>query len=62
MPIMVNDQVMNATNKRPLLHGSRIQILNDVYTWHFPRSDDRITPDRTLPEQAPNSSPTLKVS
>lgn len=59
---MVNDQVMHATAKRPLLHGSRVQILNEVYTWHFPRSDDRVTPDRIPPDQAPNSSPTVKVS
>lgn len=62
MPIMVNDQEMNAATKRPLQHGSRIQILNDVYTWHFPSSDGLITPDRMPPDQAPRSSSTLKVS
>ncbi|KAH8417281.1 hypothetical protein KR222_007876 [Zaprionus bogoriensis] len=57
-PISVNDQVTHA--KRPLPHGARIQILNEVYTWHFPRANDRVTPERLPPDQAPHSSPTIK--
>ncbi|KAM8704397.1 hypothetical protein ACLKA7_008927 [Drosophila subpalustris] len=59
-PILLNDQVVHATAKRPLLHGARIKILNEVYTWHFPKSEELGTPDRAPPEQAANSSPSLK--
>ncbi|KAL7728305.1 hypothetical protein ACLKA6_007407 [Drosophila palustris] len=59
-PILLNDQVVHATAKRPLLHGARIRILNEVYTWNFPKSEELGTPDRTPPEQAANSSPSLK--
>ncbi|XP_034488712.1 titin [Drosophila innubila] len=58
-PILLNDQVVHS--KRPLLHGARIKILNEVYTWQFPKSDELGTPDRIPPEQAANSSPSLKV-
>ncbi|KAH8358677.1 hypothetical protein KR093_001700 [Drosophila rubida] len=61
-PIELNDQVLHATAKRPLLHGARIKILDEVYTWNFPRADDVSTPERAPPEPASNSSPSLKVS
>ncbi|XP_062122696.1 uncharacterized protein LOC133836318 isoform X2 [Drosophila sulfurigaster albostrigata] len=60
-PIVLNDQVLHATAKRPLMHGARIQILNKVYTWNFPqRTEDVSTPERAPPEPAANSSPSLK--
>ncbi|XP_017861997.1 PREDICTED: titin isoform X2 [Drosophila arizonae] len=61
-PILLNDQVVPATAKRPLMHGARLKILNELYTWHFPKVEDAPnTPDRTPPEQAANSSPSLKT-
>ncbi|KRF78890.1 microtubule-associated protein futsch isoform X2 [Drosophila virilis] len=60
-PILLNDQIVQGKTKRPLLHGARIQILNESYTWHFPKSEEANTPDRPAPEQAPNSSPSLKA-
>ncbi|KAH8310686.1 hypothetical protein KR044_002571 [Drosophila immigrans] len=59
-PIVLNDQVLPATAKRPLMHGARIKILDEVYTWSFPKADDVSTPERAPPEQAANSSPSLK--
>ncbi|XP_033150961.1 uncharacterized protein LOC117135097 isoform X2 [Drosophila busckii] len=63
-PILLNDQIVHSTTKRPLLHGSRIGILNNVYTWHYSKATELITPERCLvpsvPEQAPNSSPSFK--
>ncbi|TDG46803.1 hypothetical protein AWZ03_006687 [Drosophila navojoa] len=61
-PILLNDQVVPATCKRPLVHGARLKILNELYTWHFPKVEDApSTPDRAPPEQAANSSPSLKT-
>ncbi|XP_032584114.1 microtubule-associated protein futsch isoform X3 [Drosophila mojavensis] len=61
-PILLNDQVVPATAKRPLVHGARLKILNELYTWHFPKVEDAPnTPDRMPPEQAANSSPSLKT-
>ncbi|XP_068154014.1 fap1 adhesin [Drosophila tropicalis] len=58
--------------KRPLLHGTRLTILDIVYTWEFPNSleaepDNGVepsgTPNRNAPlvEQAPNSCPSLRT-
>ncbi|XP_032592832.1 titin isoform X2 [Drosophila grimshawi] len=59
-PILLNDQIVHATAKRPLPHGARIQILNDVYSWQFARTtDELLTPDRPPAEQASNSAPSL---
>ncbi|BFF90107.1 titin [Drosophila madeirensis] len=63
-PIQLNDKVV--TGKRPLLHGARITILNQVYTWEFPKiseaEDVPRTPERLSPiEQASNSCPSLKL-
>ncbi|XP_030374851.1 titin [Scaptodrosophila lebanonensis] len=65
-PILLDGQLVNT--KRPLLHGAQITILNEVYTWDFPKvsecehvmdSEPR-TPERQpdrVAEQAPNSCP-----
>ncbi|XP_033245836.1 titin isoform X2 [Drosophila miranda] len=62
--VHLNDKVLHG--KRPLLHGGRITILNQVYTWEFPKisetEDVPRTPERLSPvEQASNSCPSLKL-
>ncbi|XP_022213660.2 titin homolog [Drosophila obscura] len=63
-PIHLNDKVVYG--KRPLLHGGRITILNQIYTWEFPKTSEAEdvprTPERLSPiEQASNSCPSLKL-
>ncbi|EDW85115.1 uncharacterized protein Dwil_GK12783 [Drosophila willistoni] len=68
--VQFNDEKLEG--KRPLLHGTRLTILDNVYTWKFPKSletepdngaEPSATPDRNAPpvEQAPNSCPSLRT-
>ncbi|KAH8294769.1 hypothetical protein KR018_002688 [Drosophila ironensis] len=65
--IYLDDKAILQGNKRPLLHGGRITLLNQVYTWEFPKADELEdapgTPERALPAaQGSSSCPSLKVS
>ncbi|KAH8276821.1 hypothetical protein KR026_001383 [Drosophila bipectinata] len=65
--IYLDDKAILQGKKRPLLHGGRIKIFDQDYTWEFPKSDDAedvpSTPERLSPaEQGSNSCPSLKVS
>ncbi|KAH8338937.1 hypothetical protein KR074_005787 [Drosophila pseudoananassae] len=65
--IHLDDKAILQGKKRPLLHGGRIKIFDQDYTWEFPKSDDAedvpSTPERLSPaEQGSNSCPSLKVS
>ncbi|XP_070137985.1 fap1 adhesin isoform X2 [Drosophila bipectinata] len=63
--IHLDDKAILQGKKRPLLHGGRIKIFDQDYTWEFPKSDDAedvpSTPERLSPaEQGSNSCPSLK--